>query len=69
MRRSSYDADGKHYAADSVVTPGAPASLRLTIDWPAQPATIVADGQDVALLTATVLTPLNDAVALLTPGA
>ena len=52
----TYDADGKQYATDSVVTPGAPSSLGLSIDWPAKPdATIVADGQDVAMLTATVL--------------
>ena len=52
----AFDADGKPYATDSVVTPGAPASLRLSIDWPAETgAAILADGQDCAMLTATVV--------------
>jgi beta-galactosidase len=52
----SYDVAGKQYATDSVVTPGAPASLSLSWDWPnAADATIQADGQDVAMLTAMVM--------------
>eukprot|EP01052_Picozoa_sp_SAG31_P037386 SAG31_NODE_4820_length_2931_cov_2.018008_4_plen_226_part_00 len=52
----SFDANGEQFATDSVVTPGVPVSLSLTVDWPSKAgATIQADGQDVAMLTATVL--------------
>ena len=52
----AFDADGKRFATDSVVTPGAPTRLMLSVDWPATPGdAILADGQDCAMLTATVL--------------
>ena len=52
----AFDTDGKPYATDSVVTPGAPTRLRISVDWPAAPGgAILADGQDCAMLTAMVL--------------
>ena len=48
--------NGEKHATDSAVTPGAAAALSLEFDWPAATdATIQADGQDAAMLTATVL--------------
>ena len=46
---------GLPWGADSVVTPSAPASISLEWEWPVPPGTIRADGQDAALLVATVL--------------